>query len=101
MTVIQAENSLAKSSDKFRTLKKLLIGGSALHPDLENQLQQIDTQVYHSYSMTETLTHIAIRKVNGVEKADNYHALEGVSFSQDKLLLFVFFLCLIVPDKVN
>ena len=93
MTANQVENGLINSFDKIHQLKKLLIGGSALHPDLESQLQNVPSEVSHSYAMTETLTHVALRKVNGKEKSETYHALEGVSFSQDERN------CLILHDK--
>ncbi len=42
------------------------------------QLQTIQTNIIHSYAMTETITHVALRKVNGQQKSDDYHALKGV-----------------------
>ncbi|MCK5470798.1 MAG: O-succinylbenzoic acid--CoA ligase, partial [Cyclobacteriaceae bacterium] len=51
-------------------------------------------KVFQSYAMTETLTHVALRKVNGKEKSDIYHALQGVSFSQDTRE------CLIIHDRI-
>ena len=59
-------------------LEFLLIGGSAIPRSLEEQLQHISTTCYSSYAMTETATHIALRKING-EGADGfYHCLDGI-----------------------
>lgn len=70
---------LLKLSQKNWYIEQLLIGGDAISADLEQQLQQIDTACYSSYGMTETATHIAIRKLNG-NKADNYyHCLDKIS----------------------
>ena len=45
-------------------LEQLLIGGDAISTKLEKQLQEIETKCFSSYGMTETATHIAIRKLN-------------------------------------
>lgn len=60
-------------------LEYLLIGGSAIPQPLESKLQQVNTQCYSSYAMTETATHIALRQLNGTKQDDNYHCLEGIS----------------------
>ncbi len=63
-------------------VKKLLIGGGAVTSDLEKQLQQCDTAVFASYGMTETISHIAVRSLNGKNKSEVFNALPHVSFSQ-------------------
>ncbi|HYQ57342.1 MAG TPA: AMP-binding protein, partial [Draconibacterium sp.] len=57
----------------------LLIGGSAIPKTLEEQLQEISTQCFSSYAMTETATHIALRKLNGEKKSEYYSCLHGIS----------------------
>lgn len=94
LTPYQVKTVLDETPLKLIQIKTLLIGGAELDPLVENQLQKIKTKVYHSYAMTETLTHVALRKVNGKEKSDIYHALQGVSFSQDDRF------CLIIQDQV-
>lgn len=94
MTPNQVETVLDETPVKLAQIKTLLIGGAALSPTLAKRLQHVDTSVFHSYAMTETLTHVGLRKVNGLEKSDNYYAMEGVSFSQDKRK------CLIIHDRV-
>lgn len=59
-------------------LEILLIGGSAVPTPLEEQLQKFENKCYSSYSMTETATHIALRKINGEQAAGWYHCLEGI-----------------------
>lgn len=94
LTPNQVETALNKSPSKFEYLNTLLIGGAAINPDLEGALQNVQTKIYHSYSMTETLTHVALRKVNGALKSDIYHAIPGITFSQDLRG------CLIVHDTI-
>ncbi len=94
MTPLQVEGAQEVSARKFDYIKKLLIGGVGLHTQLESKLQKLKPTIYHSYSMTETLSHVALRSVNGLEKSDIYHALKGVSFSRDERN------CLIIRDRI-
>jgi len=64
-------------------IKKLIIGGGVIDPDLEAKLQTKTTQVFASYGMTETITHVALRPVNGENKTNTYTALPNVSFDVD------------------
>lgn len=63
-------------------IRKLLLGGSAISPVLEEKLQGLQTRAYHSYGMTETMTHIALRMVNGTDKTNGFVPLPGISLSQ-------------------
>lgn len=67
-----------------QNIKNLLIGGSAIPKPLEEQLQQISTQCYSSYAMTETATHIALRKLNGSNKTESYQCLDDISVELDE-----------------
>lgn len=94
MTPIQVQGSMDKSPEKFAQIGTLLIGGAGLDPVLENKLKLTDCRIYHSYAMTETLTHVALRKLGHGENSDIYHALPGVNFEKDTDD------CLIIYDKV-
>ena len=59
----------------------LIIGGGALNPELEARLRTFPGEVWSTYGMTETLSHIALRRVNGAEPQDAYHPLPGVTVS--------------------
>lgn len=61
--------------------KSILLGGGFIDPALAEQLQHIPGRIYASYGMTETLSHIALRHVNGPERSDWYTPLRGVSLS--------------------
>ena len=72
------------SLKSLNKIKKLIIGGGAISVDLNDQLQHVDTEVFATYGMTETITHIAVRRINGLAKSDYYNALPNVKFSLDK-----------------
>lgn len=65
-------------------VKKLIIGGGAVSWKLEHDLQQVSTSVFATYGMTETISHIAVRPINGKEKSTIYSALPKVNFSQNE-----------------
>ena len=73
---------------RFEGIKALLIGGSALPKQLENGLENVPTACFASYGMTETATHIALRRINGPNRSNWFHCLEGieVALSEKKCL---------------
>jgi O-succinylbenzoic acid--CoA ligase len=62
MVPLQAKNSV----DKLTNIKKIIIGGVKIHKSLEQELIKLPIEIYETYGMTETITHIAAKKV-GVE----------------------------------
>lgn len=65
-------------------MKAIIVGGAAVSPVLEEKLQVLQVPVYHTYSMTETYTHVAIRRLNGKHKSDSYFPLPEVELNQDE-----------------
>nr|MBC8467501.1 hypothetical protein [Candidatus Neomarinimicrobiota bacterium] len=50
---------------------------------IRNEKYFQNTQVFETYGMTETLTHVAIKPLNGPSKSDLFHALDGIHFELD------------------
>jgi O-succinylbenzoic acid--CoA ligase len=63
-------------------VKKLIIGGGAVPWKLEKELQKCKTHIFATYGMTETISHIAVRPLNGKEKSTIFSALPKVNFLQ-------------------
>ncbi|NPA37581.1 MAG: AMP-binding protein [Chlorobi bacterium] len=82
MVPMQVQKQLDKDAGAFKHLKKLIIGGGEVPGSLKEKLQKITTEVWETYGMTETLTHIALRKVNGKDKSDWFAILPGVEISK-------------------
>ena len=59
MVPLQAKNSIKK----LMTIDKLIIGGAPINTELENKLKELKTSVFETYGMTETITHIAVKKL--------------------------------------
>jgi L-alanine-DL-glutamate epimerase-like enolase superfamily enzyme len=85
MVPAQVYNALKDpvSLARLKEIKTLIIGGGEIHPALERELQQIPNRVYATYGMTETITHIALRRVNGTDRKEYFTALPGVVLSTD------------------
>lgn len=59
---LQLENSI----DSLHLIKKIIVGGGEVSRQLQNKLQTLSTNVYATYGMTETITHIAVKKLNNL-----------------------------------
>lgn len=62
-------------------IANLLVGGAPLSPELERQIAVSGIQAYIGYGMTETCSHVALRRIGSTEAA--YHAMPGIRFSTD------------------
>ena len=76
MVPLQAKNSI----NELKDVKKMIVGGVSMSSTLENQLSHLPTEVYETYGMTETITHIAAKRVG--EKA--FTVLPNVTISYDE-----------------
>ena len=59
MVPIQAQNSLKE----LPKIKKIIVGGAKINVNLERELQKLKNESYETYGMTETISHIAAKKV--------------------------------------
>ena len=78
--ILENENSI-KILNK---MKAVIVGGAAVNEVLEQNIQQLQVSVYSTYGMTETVSHIAIRRLNGKNKSNNFQVLEGVTIGIDE-----------------
>jgi len=91
---------LEKSLDILNKVKVLIVGGGRMNQSLIKKLQSVSTRVYETYGMTETLTHVAIKPLNGPNKSDVFTALEGVRFETDERNCLVVNVPKVNPDPV-
>lgn len=71
------------SLDQLSKLNNLLVGGGSISMDLESDLKSGPCRVWHSYGMTETITHIALREIYPHFR-QTYRAIQGVNLSVDQ-----------------
>ncbi|MBO0947217.1 AMP-binding protein [Fibrella forsythiae] len=65
-------------------MKAMLVGGAATSPALEEAIQLIQAPVFSTYGMTETVSHIAIRRLNGADRTELFQVLPGVEVGTDE-----------------
>ena len=80
MVPLQVYNSLQipKERERLRQIRHLIIGGGAIDDKLSATLQDFPNAVWSTYGMTETLSHIALRRLNGPEANEWYKPFDGV-----------------------
>jgi O-succinylbenzoic acid--CoA ligase len=96
MVPLQLENS----SNDLDKVKTLIVGGGQVSLQLIKKLQNISTQIYETYGMTETLTHVAIKPLNGPNKSDIFSALDGIHFEIDERDCLVINAPMLSPESI-
>lgn len=81
MVPMQVQSVLTESPEKLNLIRNLLLGGAPVSADLETDLKSYSCQVFESFGMTETMSHIAIRKLDLINN-QIFEGLEQVTFSQ-------------------
>lgn len=83
MVPMQVYNSLQVPEEKERLMRirHLIIGGGAIDDALAAALRTFPNHVWSTYGMTETLSHIALRRLNGPEASEWYTPFPSVKVS--------------------
>lgn len=86
MVPMQVYNTLQVPEERERLthIRHLIIGGGAIDASLEKELQALpgNIAIWSTYGMTETLSHIALRRINGDEPSEWYQPFDSVHISQ-------------------
>lgn len=80
MVPLQVYNSLQIPEERKRLMqiKHLIIGGGAIDEKLSEELKNFPNAVWSTYGMTETLSHIALRRLNGPQATEWYTPFDGI-----------------------
>jgi len=65
-------------------IKKIIIGGAPLSYSLQQKLVTSSSEIYLTYGMTETLSHVALQRISGQDRRDFFTALPSIKLSQDE-----------------
>ncbi len=79
MVPYQAQQSL----NQLHRIRKIILGGGGISLEFEKELLEIPSEIFHTYGMTETLSHVAMRKIDG-KSPQVFTALPNVEFSLDE-----------------
>ncbi len=83
MIPLQVYNTLQVPEERERLCRTeiLIVGGGAINKELEADIRALPNIVYSTYGMTETLSHIALRRLNGPEASEAYTPFPSVQLS--------------------
>ncbi len=81
MVPLQVENSL----EDLHKINTLIVGGAPASAALIARLQKVSTNIFATYGMTETITHIAVKPLNHLPKGKtaSYKTLPNIHISTD------------------
>jgi len=80
MQAILTEKSTAKKVNDFDTI---ILGGGEISSSLGAKLVDLKVKCFSTYGMTETVSHIALKRLNGPAKSNFYTALDGMEINID------------------
>ena len=74
----------AGHAPRLNQMKALLIGGAPADAALQQELQPLTVPVWLTYGMTETCSHVALRRLNGPQATAAFRVLPGIAAGQDE-----------------
>ena len=83
---LQIKCILERDPDYLKRIKNIIIGGGAIDPFTEKLLVQHEINAYSTFGMTETLSHIALRKV-GTEEFILLDSVKIKTDSENRLII--------------
>lgn len=80
---LQIFNSLSNDSEKIKlmNIREVIVGGGAIDAKVEKELCGMPNNIWSTYGMTETLSHVAMRKLTGSNRSYWYRPLDGIKVS--------------------
>ncbi|MDW8316551.1 MAG: AMP-binding protein [Anaerolineae bacterium] len=69
---------------RLNRMRAILVGGAAVSHELERLAQAVAAPIYHTYGMTETASHVALRRLNGPDASPWFRPLPGVEIAVDE-----------------
>ncbi|MBU2907396.1 AMP-binding protein [Arenibacter algicola] len=79
MVPLQVQGSISH----LNQIGTLIIGGAPISPELKSDLNKVDTRIFETYGMTETITHIAVKELAKGPEDYNFKTLPDVVLSID------------------
>ena len=74
----------AGHAPRLNKMKALLVGGAPADATLQQELQPLTVPVWLTYGMTETCSHVALRRLNGPAASRHFRVLPGIAAGQDE-----------------
>ena len=76
--------SINKFDEFLNRMKGIIVGGAAISEKLEELCRRLSCPVYSTYGMTETVSHVALKRINSNNPDSCYTTLPGILIGQTK-----------------
>jgi len=86
-TPYQLERILKENPEQLNLLKNVIVGGAPVSTELEKSLAFYPGNFYSTFGMTETVSHIALRKLNGTNEPYTTIGDSTISLSPQQTLV--------------
>lgn len=93
---LQLSTTLKNCADKLKLINTVIVGGAPVAEETIARLSEIDITIHQTYGMSETVSHVALRKIGKVTEP-NFSALPGITFSMNSSGA----LCIHYPELLN
>ncbi|MCW5516610.1 AMP-binding protein [Muriicola sp. Z0-33] len=77
-------NQLKNDIGEIERVQKLIVGGAAISETLKNLIIDKANDIYETFGMTETISHIAMRKLSGGHSQKNFKTLNHIAIATDQ-----------------
>jgi len=85
MVPLQVEKVLAEEGTaRLQAIDHLIIGGAAVSTTLQESLRPLSNEIWSTYGMTETVSHIAMRPLSGAAATEGFVPMPGVKLTTDE-----------------
>ncbi len=86
MVPAQVYNSVKDDDERLKlfNIRNIIIGGAPVSYALQHEISRMPGHVWATFGMTETMSHIAMKRLNGESPVEDYRLLEGVTIETGK-----------------
>jgi O-succinylbenzoic acid--CoA ligase len=79
----QLENIIEHAPEKLNQVRCAIIGGAAISNSLKEKIKKSNCALFATYGMTETISHIALQRLNGGNPQDSFEAFPTINLRLD------------------
>lgn len=79
LPIVPSQADALLSSGHVAMVDRIIVGGAPMSPETERRLMALDAEVYATYGMTETCSHVALRQLGDA----TFEAMPGIRFDTD------------------
>ena len=81
MTPHQMSHMLIGQDEIGNSKTTVILGGAAVSAVLQDQIKHLKARVHETYGMTETITHVATKALNGTNSSTHFTCLPGIQYT--------------------